>query len=263
MFSYFKRFCAATALALCAASVFVPTSANAATFNLSGTVRDFSSSHPDFENYNGVDPGIVEDNLGGDKKPVYAGLAGNPSTSGQTNFDQWYRDVGGVNQSTSLGITLDNTITVDPNVYTYVNNDFFPIDGQLMGNEGNPHNYHFTYEIHSSFTYQGGEEFTFTGDDDVFVFINDQLVIDLGGVHAALTDSVSLDAVAGSLGLVIGNDYDFDLFFAERHTSASSFRIDTSIALQTTVPEPGTYLLMGSLLTFAWAARRKRAPDNA
>jgi len=94
------------------------------------------------------------------------------------------------------------------------------------------------FEIHTTFTYQGGETFGFTGDDDLWVFIDDRLAIDLGGVHGAMSASVGLD----TLGLTVGNTYDFDLFFAERHTSASSFRIDTSIRLEPTgvIPEPLT-----------------------
>ena len=202
------------------------------TITLVGTLRDFNDSHPDFESQGGTDRGIVQTILGSDDKPIYAGgQAEPPTTHGQANFDQWYRDVPGVNQGLEFAITLDNTITSDPNVFTFVDRAFFPIDDQIFGNQGRSHNYHFTYELHSQFVYQGGEEFTFSGDDDLWVFINDQLVIDLGGVHPEETASVQLDTVASSIGLTSGNTYDFDLFFAERHTRGSRFRMDTSIAL--------------------------------
>jgi fibro-slime domain-containing protein len=213
--------------------------AGAATIQLTGTIRDFLISHPDFEEnpIAGFETGIVENALGLDGKPVYANNGG-PSTHGQANFDQWYRDVAGVNLATNHSLTLDDT--GHPGVYTYSNSSFFPIDGQLFGNEGLSHNYHFTYEIHSAFTYQGFETFSFTGDDDLWVFIDNGLAIDLGGVHGAMSDSVDLS----SLGLTVGNNYDFDLFFAERHTSESNFRIDTSILLRQ-APEPGSLFLLG------------------
>lgn len=243
---------------LLAAAVFMSVSVSAATINLTGTIRDFSSAHPDMEMALGSFPvvtGIVETNLGVDGNPVF--LNGQGVVTSATTFNQWYNDVIGVNQSMSYSITLDNTITADPNVYTYVNNSFFPIDGLLLGNEGRAHNYHFTYELSSSFTYQGGEDFSFTGDDDIWLFINDQLVIDLGGVHASATGSVDLD----TLGLTVGQDYSFNLFFAERHTTKSNFRIDTSIKLNDPeVPEPATMLLFlsGILSLFGLSFFKKK-----
>jgi len=193
--------------------------------NLVATVRDFSQSHPDFEYEIAVDPGIVESMLGGDGKPVYAGgTAG--TTTGAANFDQWYRDVAGVNVSLPVEIPLTDN---GDGSYTYDNPSFFPIDDQGHGNEGNAHNYHFTLEMHTQFTYQGGEVFTFRGDDDLFTFINGRLGIDLGGVHGPLEGSIDLDAMAGTLGIVPGGTYDLDFFFAERHTSQSNFRIETTI----------------------------------
>ncbi len=194
--------------------------------NLPAVVRDFQASHPDFEAFLGVDPGIVQSALGSDKKPVYAGNPTTPTTTGQANFDQWYRDTVGVNIPIPLTIALTDN---GNGTYTFDNQAFFPIDGQGFGNEGNPHNYHFTLEMHTNFIYKGGEVFTFTGDDDLFTFINGKLAIDLGGVHGSMSATVDLDAEAAKLGIVKGNQYPIDFFFAERHTVESHFRIDTTI----------------------------------
>jgi fibro-slime domain-containing protein len=128
--------------------------------------------------------------------------------------------------------------TIDSNTgnRVYDSAAFFPLDGQLLGNEGRNHNFHFTFELHMEFKYSGGERFTFRGDDDVFVFINNNLAIDLGGVHSAERAEILLDERAAALGISPGNVYSIDFFQAERHTTQSSFRIETSLVFSNCKP---------------------------
>lgn len=192
---------------------------------LDATIRDFKIVHDDFESTIGVDPGIVKADLGPDNKPVYDGNPTTLTTTGEDHFNEWYNDVADVNLSFPLEIALTE---ISPGTFDYADNAFFPIDDQGWGNEGNAHNYHFTTEMHTRFVYEGGEVFTFEGDDDVFVFVNGKLGMDLGGVHGPLQGSIDLDAQAENLGLEIGGIYDLAFFHAQRHTTASNFRITTT-----------------------------------
>ena len=196
---------------------------------LTGTIRDFKIDHTDFEQDSicGLTTELVGSTLGSDNKPTF-GLNGTDCITSAETFSQWYNDTSGTNLSTSYPITLDNGKAESGGVYTYENVEFFPIDNDLFGNEGNSHNFHFTYELHTEFTYTGGENFSFISDDDLWVFINNTLVVDFGGVHDPASGSVDLD----TLGLIQGNTYDFALFFAERHTGGSVLSFQTGIKLQ-------------------------------
>lgn len=202
---------------------------------LRGITRDFDGveegsddGHPDFGIERADGPGFTEPELNDDRKPIHTT---NPEIVTEINaLHEWYTDIDGVNRSYVVDIWLEpvgDSFVFDSGLY-------FPVDGEgtdttYPGKDEKPHNFHFTTEIHTSFLYEGGEFFTFRGDDDVWVFINNKIAVDLGGIHGPIVGSIDLDEKAAELGLELGATYNLDLFHAERRQFGSNFRIETTL----------------------------------
>lgn len=102
------------------------------------------------------------------------------------------------------GYTYNLTAVLDENgnETTKSGSDFWPLeniqtDWQHDNRDGNisPHNYYFGMRYDISFTlgdYQGPLNYSFSGDDDVWVLLDGEVILDLGGIHNTLYDSVNL-----------------------------------------------------------------------
>lgn len=121
---------------------------------------------------------------------------------------------------------------------------FYPIDGlgyeqpgllsKTSAINGGNNNGSFTLRGESQFVYEHGKElyFTFTGDDDVYMYINGKLALDLGGAHGRNTKTVKLnDLNAAEYGLEEGQVATFTFFYMERCSDASTFGIETNMEL--------------------------------
>jgi fibro-slime domain-containing protein len=201
-------------------------------------------------------PGLIpfdRDEVGPALKPAYAA----PPNCYRSRFAEWYTTR---TPDINRAFFVDLPFVKEGSVYKYDNAEFFPLDNAKLPNlrpqvptvtttfghrqsglkdgiDLASHNFGFTFEFHARFTYRKGtgQRFDFRGDDDVWVFIDGRLVIDLGGLHSAEYAAVDLD----TMDLADGKPYFLDFFFAERRITSSRLTITTSLELKNSdKPDP-------------------------
>lgn len=143
-------------------------------------------------------------------------------------FKWWYTDVAGLNKRYDATLRLTHK---GSGTYEYSNTGFLPLKNITDAEGGRGYTDvagygEFTSEFHTYFKYNGNEKLTFNGDDDVWVFFNRKLAVDVGGIHPAWEKSITLsEATAKGFKMFPGGIYPFDMFHAERCLGGSSFKL--------------------------------------
>ena len=204
---------------LCAAA-FVFGFAVSANAGLMGYYYNHSSEHPDMQRWiTNLDTGYVENDLTGATPTLTA--------YGETRVKQWdwwnpvYYNFARVDSDTDLSNGFST--------------DFFPTSDGLPGDP-----YHFAVHWTGTFYVAADQTYNYqmASDDDSWLFIDNVLTLDLGGVHAMSNTNDDVFLTAGW--------HDIDIFFAERHTVASGFKLNFFSDLEpSSVPEPATMVLLG------------------
>ncbi len=239
---------------------------------LIGVIRDFLPSHPDFDveppqGY-GQYMWNVATTLGEHGRPVYVGggfkvqqqardasgrniswtlydpargdspaVRDNPDggcIDSAESFDEWCRDIPGVNMSTLITVAGPRRDSGEyAGMYEINIPQFYPIDDMLLGNDSN-HNRFFTYEIVAEFEYDAaaGYEMYFKSDDDAWVYIDGQMVADLGGINGSSEQWIELDR----LDLVDGQTYRMHLVKTDRSDASCRFHLVTDVPLRAILP---------------------------
>ncbi len=180
---------------------------------------------------------------GGYDNVSYNALDGNIShitSSGVKNYT-YYNERSATTSTPFLPATGSST-------YRQTNSPYFRDDGVVTRQSGvyNTYvdrDYNYAMEGHGQFIFNTDDNlyFNFEGDDDVYLFINNKMVMDIGGAHSITTTTFNLNDYVKECGLVDGETYDFDFYYMERHGYGANLRIETNIEITSkdVVPEKG------------------------
>lgn len=143
----------------------------------------------DCEYYNkGVEQGLVDYYLDENYLPVAMEGGSFVTNKGvrKEGFKKWFNAIDG--QSVSYPGLLQMEYNPVYAEFSFYNNEFYPLDGansELAETSKDSHNHLFTMSFAVPFTVlaDGNESFEVRADDDTWVYVGDELVVDLGGVH--------------------------------------------------------------------------------
>lgn len=165
------------------------------------------------------------------------------SNRGVSNMKRWFNSVDG--KSKAYAGTIKMNYSASDAKFEFESEEFYPLDevvfsaGDLVNRDG--HNHLFTMNFATPFTalLSGEERFEIAADDDTFVFVGNELAIDMGGIHEEAKGVIQINengevytAVAGEelayagIKLQKNEGSIIRIFHADRDSSESVFKLE-------------------------------------
>jgi len=227
--------------------VLLSTAAAASAQSLTGYYNILPSNYADVQtDVWGVQTGLVNSTLGPNGLPVASALGLSQGDQGNGGFQdinpvtnelQWWTP--GVNGVTFQGSEND-MLPLNMNVY--------PNNSGQDGSDG----FSAVEWVGTFLTPLGGSAtFNLGSDDDAWVFLNGNLIMDNGGVHGVTNAPTTVS------GLLPGTNT-LDIFYADRHVTGAYISFSSDVTLNA-VPEPASFLPLGLGSIGLVALRRRKA----
>lgn len=164
---------------------------------------------------NQVERGMVEKRLSAtDRFPLFNETKENPQRNcvrDSTSFNEWFKHSTPSSKNENYPVLLQKNRK----------NHFHPSESE---SESLPH---FTCLMRKCFTFQRNLTLSLSTDADLWLFIGDVLVVDLGGIHETESAFIQLS----EYGLEEGKIYAMDLFMAQRFLDEASLLLKSGLCL--------------------------------
>lgn len=167
--------------------------------------------------------GLVKDVLDSAGLPVWTGKVACDIGRAADGPGNWFKP-GYALLDTTVAITLRKSST--PGTWNFSNSSFFPLDNASSHPQSGP-NLGFCLHFEFETAVFSGARLEIVGEDDIWVFADRKLALDMGGQHPPTKGGIDLSRQ----GMPNGGILPIDLFQCERHPVGSSFSISTNAVL--------------------------------